>query len=45
MMFTFSVSQDYPDITHGDLAMVFSSGGMAQGVSCFLGKIGFESMS
>ena len=30
--------QDDPEVTHGDLAMVFASGGIAQGVSCMLGK-------
>ena len=30
--------QKNPDITNGDLAMVFSTGGLAQGVSFMLGK-------
>jgi len=39
--FSSYVKKDYPDITHGDLAMVFSSGGLAQGVSCMLGGLIF----
>ena len=30
--------QQDPTITHGDVAMVFSVGGMTQGVSMFLGN-------
>merc|ERR1719445_2610469 len=33
--------KDDPEVTHGDLAMVFASGGIAQGVSCMLGGLLF----
>jgi len=39
--FSSYVKQAHPSITHGDLAMVFSSGGLAQGVSSMLGGLIF----
>ena len=30
--------QSCPDLTHGDLAMIFSTGGLSQGVSYLLGE-------
>ena len=35
------MKQTSPHLTHGDMAMVFSVGGMAQGVSSFLGGLVF----
>lgn len=39
--FSSYVKKDDPEVTHGDMAMVFSSGGLAQGVSCMLGGLIF----
>jgi len=39
--FSSYAKKDDPEVTHGDLAMVFASGGIAQGVSCMLGGLIF----
>jgi len=39
--FSSYVKKEDPEVTHGDLAMVFASGGVAQGVSCMLGGLIF----
>ena len=36
-MFFCSIIQSNPELTHGDLAMIFSTGGLSQGVSYLLG--------
>ena len=37
IMLICSIIQSNPDLTHGDLAMIFSTGGLSQGVSYLLG--------
>jgi len=37
--FSSYVKKEDPEVTHGDLAMVFASGGIAQGISCMMGGL------